>query len=162
LMQVVRVAREKRGNVVDSSARQMVRTCLVGLALALLLVGIVSGTILRHVVQIVPIIIGVGVLERRSAWASSAALALFVFWSVIVVLIWLFLLGVSRIANGHYTATEVAATFVMLGCSIVGIIASFRLGRPVGLGGRVFAFLLFAGLQFVAMWVSFLGPIAHR
>jgi Flp pilus assembly protein TadB len=40
----------------ESSAKRIVLSCLIGLALALLLVGVVSGTVLRHIVQIVPII----------------------------------------------------------------------------------------------------------
>ena len=43
----------------------MVVGCLIGLALALLLVGLVSGTVLRHIVQIVPIMVALAVVRRR-------------------------------------------------------------------------------------------------
>ena len=132
------------------------------MALALLLVGLVSGTVLRHVVQIVPIVVALGVLARRPDWGAYAALPIFGFWTLVVVLIWLFLLGVSRIANGHYTPIEVASTVVMIACSIAGLVKCLQLGRRLRAVGRLSAFLLFAVLQFSAMWVSFLRPIANR
>lgn len=146
----------------ESSAQRVVRGCLIGLALALLLVGVVSGTVLRHIVQNVPMMVALGVLARRPDWGAYAALPLFVFWTFIVVLIWLFLLGLSRIANGHYTPIEVVATFVMLACSIVGVVKCIQLGRPLRAMGGLSTFLLFAVMQFSAMWVSFLRPIANR
>ena len=147
---------------VNSSGRNIVRACLIGLALALLLVGVVSGTLLRHSVQIVPIAAALGLLTRRADWAAYAALPLFLFWTLVPVLIWLFLLGLSRIANGHYTVIEVLSTVVMAGCSIVGAAIAVRLGKPLRWYGRAFLFLLFGVLQFVVMWVSFLEPIANR
>jgi len=95
------------------------------LALALLLVGVVSATFLRHVVQILPIVLVVGVLARRPAWGAYAAIPIFLFWTFIVVLIWLFLLGLSRVANGHYTPIEVVSTFLMAGFSVVGLVGVF-------------------------------------
>jgi hypothetical protein len=91
---------------------------LIGLALALMLVGLVSGTVLRHIVQIVPIMVVLAVVRRRPDWGAEAAIPIFLFWTFIVVLIWLFLLGLSRIANGHYTPIEVISTFLMMVCSI--------------------------------------------
>lgn len=146
----------------ESSPQRIVRGCLIGLALALLLVGVVSGTVLRHIVQIVPIIVGLGVLARRPDWGAYAVLPIFIFWAFIVVLIWLFLLGLSRIANGHYTPIEVVSTFVMIGCSLVGVATSIQLGRPVPVMKRLSMFLLFAVMQLIVMWVSFLRPIANR
>ncbi len=139
-----------------------VRTCLIGLALALLLVGVASGTILRHVVQIVPIVAVLIVLRRRPASGAYAALPIFITWIGIVTLIWLFLLGLSRIANGRYTPVEVVSTLVMAVCSVSGALATFSLGRPLSLLRRAAVFALFGGLQLAAMWVSFLEPIAHR
>src|SRR5262245_20663661 len=95
--------------------------CAVVLAVSLLLVGVVSGTVIRHVIQIIPIVI---LLLAPLAWRGAAAMPVCFFWLFIMVLIWLFLLGMSRIANGHYTPIEVALTVVMAGASIAGIIAS--------------------------------------
>ena len=135
---------------------------MIGLALALLVIGGASGTLLRHVVQILPILPVLVVLRRRPASGAYAALAIFSIWIGIVVLIWLFLLGASRIANGHYTPIEIALTFVMAACSLSGAFASFLLGRSLSLLRRVVTFVLFGVLQVVAMWVSFLGPITNR
>src|SRR6185436_5137184 len=129
---------------------------------ALLLVGVVSGTLLRHIVQILPIVAALGLLTRRADWAAYAALPLFLFWTLVPALIWLFLLGLSRIANGHYTVIEVLSTVAMAGCSIVGTAKTFRLGRPLRWPWRAAMFLLFGALQFLVMWVSFLAPIANR
>jgi hypothetical protein len=141
---------------------RVVRGCLIAVAVALLLVGVVSGTLLRHVVQIVPIGVALGVLARRPAWGAYAALALFGFWTLMAVLIWLFLLDLSRIANGHYTPIEVACTVVMAASSIVGVVKSVQLGKPLRAGGRLSMLLFFAVMQFSVMWVSFLRPIANR
>ena len=142
--------------------RPFVRACLIGLALALLLVGVVSGTFLRHVVQILPIVLVLIILQARPAWGAYAAIPVFVFWIGIVILIWLFLLDLSRIANGHYTPVELISTFVMAACSVAGVFKSVSLGRPLSVVGRIVVFVLFAALQVAAMWLSFLRPIANR
>jgi hypothetical protein len=145
-----------------SRAKPVVLRCLIGLAFALLLVGVVSGTVLRHVVQILPIAVVTGILARRPDWGAYAAIPIFLFLIFIVMLIRLFLLGFSRIANGHYTPIEVVATFLMAGFSVVGVIRSVPVGRPLRAVERVLVFIVFAALQCGAMWVSFLEPIASR
>lgn len=145
-----------------SSSQRFVSGCLIGLAIALLVVGVVSGTFLRHVVQILPIIVAVGVVMRRPDWGAWAAIPIFFIWIFIVVLIWLFLLGLSRIANGHYTAIEILSTLFMAGFSVAGVVKSIALGKALRPIGRVVAVMLFGVLQVAAMWVSVLRPIANR
>ena len=65
---------------------------------------------LRHIVQILPIVVALVILHRSPAWGAAAALPIFGFWTAIAVLIWLFLLGLSRFASGHYTPIEIALT----------------------------------------------------
>ena len=142
--------------------KQLVLVCLVGLAIALLLVGIVSGTVLRHVIQILPLILALGLVLRRPVLGAFAALPIFLFWILVVVLIWLFLLGKSNIASGHYTPIEVASTFLMAACSVVGVAGSLRIRGAERIGGRILILLLFAALQIAAMRVSFLDPVANR
>jgi hypothetical protein len=144
------------------SAKQVLRACLIGLLLALLLVGAVSGTILRHIVQILPIVAALVVLQRRPAWGAYAAFPILVFWIFIVALIWLFLLGLSRIANGHYTLIEIVSTFLMAGFCVIGVTRTIPLGRDLSTLARAGMFVVFAAMQFAAMWVSFLKPIANR
>ena len=50
----------------------------------------------------------------------------------------------------------------MAAFSIVGIVRSVSLGRPLRLPWRVLAFVLFAALQVAVMWISFLEPIDNR
>jgi hypothetical protein len=138
------------------------KACLIGLAAALLLVGVVSGTLLRHVVQILPIVAALLLVRTRPAWGAYAALPLFVFWFWIVIMIWLFVFGLSRLANGTYTTVELALTIVMAVCSAMGAWKSVGLGRRLSAGRRLALFVLFAVLQLAAMWVSFLKPIANR
>ena len=142
--------------------KQVVQACLVGLALALLLVGIVSGTVLRHLIQIIPLVLALALVRRPPGLGAFAALPIFLFWILVVVLIWLFLLGLSNIASGRYTPIEVASTFVMFACSVVGVAGCVRLGREQRMGRSSLLFLLFTALQIVAMRISFLGPIANR
>jgi hypothetical protein len=142
--------------------KTFVLACLVGLAVALLLVGVVSGTLLRHAVQIVPIVLALIVVRRSPVWGAYAALPIFMFWMAIAILIWLFLLGLSGFASGHYTPVEIACTVVMAGCSLVGTVNCFTLGRSLPAVRRVAAFLLFTTFQLAAMWVSFRGAIENR
>ena len=144
------------------SRLRVVQACLIGLAGALLIVGVVSGTLLRHVIQILPVGLAAAVLLRSPEWGAYASIPIFLFWIGIVGLIWLFLLGLSRIANGHYTPIEVVCTLMMAAFSVVGVVGGVLLGKPLRPRARIFAVMLFASLQLAAMWVSFLKPIANR
>ena len=77
-------------------------------------------------------------------------------------MIWLFLLGLSKFASGHYTTIDVVSTVVMAGCSGAGIMASIPLGRSLSIGRRIVTAILFAVVQVGVMLVSFLDPIANR
>jgi hypothetical protein len=135
---------------------------LTGLALALLLVGVVSGTLLRHVVQIIPLIVAAVLLKRSPQHGAYAALPIFVWWIFIVTMIWLFLLGVSNFASGKYTPIEIVSTVLMAGFSVLGIMAAVQEGKPLAWAQRIALFIVFAVVQVGAMLVSFLKPIANR
>jgi len=135
---------------------------LGGLAVALMVVGVVSGTVLRHVVQIVPILLALIVVRRWPAIGAYAALPIFIFWILIVSLIWLFLMGLSRIANGHYTIAEVVSTVVMATCCVSGSVWAVPAGRTATIASRVAAFGGFAALQVAAMWISLTPSFASR
>src|SRR5689334_19644652 len=66
---------------------------LIGVAVALLLVGVVSGTIIRHVIQVAPVVLAALIVFAGRPWSRFAAIAVFLFWLLIMLLIWLFLLG---------------------------------------------------------------------
>ena len=141
---------------------RLISICLIGLAVALLVVGVVSGTFLRHVVQILPAILAVVIVDRRPRLGAYTALPIFLFWTLIMLLIWLFLFGISRIANGHYTVVEIICTLFIAAFSIFGVVKGVAVGKGLRPLGKVLAFATFAALQVAAMWVSFLPSIANR
>lgn len=130
--------------------------------LSLLLVGIVSGTVIRHVVQVVPAVMaGIAVLQRRS-WQSMAALPILAFWLAIMILIWLYLLGVVRFFSGHFTTAEIGLTVVMGIACVAGLVSCVRKPRSLNWAAGLVALLIFGALQIGAMWVSFRPAIANR
>ena len=143
-------------------SQPLVTICLTGVAISLLLVGVVSGTFIRHLVQILPVVIALMMVLQRPSWGSYAAIAVFLFWFVIMSIIWLSLLHIAKIISGHFSPTEVVLT-VLIGCfSLLGLIGSAGQGATTRLIERIAAFLLFAGLQYGAMVLSFQRLFADR
>lgn len=139
---------------------------LFGLAASLVAVGIISSTPIRHLIQIVPVVIIFGFALRSRSMGAYAALAVFAFWIGIMTLIWLYLLGLSDIAQGTYRTTEITLTFVIAGCSTFGATHSIRAARSARRTRRsvafVLAFVLAFALQYAFLMVSFLSPFANR
>lgn len=100
--------------------------------------------------------------RRRPEFLAYAAMPLFAFWTFIVTVIWLLLLGLSHVARGHYTAIEIALTLLMAAFSIVGGIRAFSVGRPLRPLVRALTFVLFAATQVVALMLSRREPFANR
>jgi hypothetical protein len=140
---------------------RLVAGCLVGVAASLLLVGVVSGTLVRHVLQVLPAVLVLAALARGAEWARGAALGLFLFWLAIMVAIWLFLLGIARVVSGQFTPAEVTLTVIIGVCCAGGAVAA--LWPPAGSGrlGRAAAFLAAAAVQVGATWLSMRQPFAH-
>jgi len=135
---------------------------LAVLAGALLLVGVVSGTLLRHTVQIVPplALIIVAVVWRPRSW-PAAAMAIELFWLVIMLFIWLYLAGVARIVKGHFSSSEIALTMVIGAAAAGGIVIGLQ-DRRAAWQARVIAFLIAAIIQVGAMWLSLRPGIGTR
>ncbi len=134
---------------------------LCGIIIPLLVVGIVSGTLLRHVIQLIPVALALVLTVRKTVWGPSAALPLMFFWLVLMVIIWLFLLGVTTIMTGHFTPVEIAMTIIIGASCTGGVITSLRhpgKGRP---GWRILVFIIFLGLQVFVTWISFQRSVAH-
>ena len=141
---------------------RIVAACLAGVAGSLLIVGVESGTFLRHVIQIVPALVALAVVAKRSAWGALVATPIFAWWLFIVVLIWLYFAGVPMFFTGDFTAAEIMLTVVIsLFCGL-GIWSSVRARSTVGIVCRVFALGTFSVLQITFMFVSFLPPFANR
>ena len=130
--------------------------------IALWIVGIASGEILRHLIQTLPIWIGVILGFRNSEWTKSAALPFFIFWFAIMTLIWLFLLGWSRIVRGHYSPTEIAMTIVIGAAALAGIISCARMKTQIKFIQAAALFALSSLAQYAAMYVSMLPQFRSR
>jgi hypothetical protein len=78
--------------------------CMLAVLLGLLAVGAIGGTPLRHFVQVVPGAAVLGLAARRTRWAADAAAPIFAVWFVLMAWIWLYLLGLSRVITGTFSA----------------------------------------------------------
>jgi len=141
---------------------QKIAICCLTMILALWIVGAASGEIVRHLIQTIPIWIGVILGFRNSQWTKSAALPFFIFWLTIMTLIWLFLLGWSRIVRGHYSPTEIAMTVVIGAAAFLGIIFCVRMKTQVKFLQAAAVFIATALAQYVAMYVSLLPQFRSR
>jgi len=145
-----------------SRNQQIIAGCLGGVALSLLLVGVVSGTFIRHVIQILPVALALITVKRHSIWGTYAALPIFIFWLFIMTIIWLFLLDIARIVTGSFTVVEVILTILIGLSGTLGIVTVIRYRPKAQLLTGVLIFVLFAALQIIAMWLSFKRPFANR
>jgi hypothetical protein len=127
--------------------------CMAAALAALLAVGLVSGTPLRHLVQIAPGALVLGLAALRLPWAGDAAAPIFLFWLAVMALIWLFLLGVARVITGTFSTAETALTVVIGAASLAGLTAAPR-AATTRAHVRALLFLLFLALQVAAVWLS--------
>lgn len=144
---------------VDERVDHTADESLLVLVVALLLIGYISGTLVRHLVLVIPLVLAFLVAHRRPALTAATMLPLFVFWFGIMLLIWLVRLGVAPMVPGNYRGVENGLTAIMGGAAFVGAIAAIhttwrhRSGASwvqlsnTGVG--------FAALQLLALWASF-------
>ena len=127
-----------------------------------MIVGIVSGTFIRHVIQIVPTLVALAAVANRRAWGPLMATPIFVWWLFIMVLTWLYVTGVPMFFTGSSTVTEIVLTvFIGLSCGL-GLSSSVQARSTAGISVRAFALGAFGVLQVAFMIVSFLPPFANR
>ncbi len=127
---------------------------------ALIVVGIASGEIVRHVIQTLPFWPAVVLGLRGSPAARWAGLPVFVFWLAIMTLIWLFLLGIANIANGAYGPVEIAMTAIVGIASIVGIVACILARGDTRAFVAAALFILIGAAQVGIMAVSLKPPVS--
>lgn len=145
----------------DQASGWRIALCALGLIGALCVVGLVSHTLLRHVVQTIPVWVTVMLGLRRSQWAKWVALPCFVCWLFLMTVIWLFLLGWAHLISGTFTLTEIAMTLIVGMSCIAGIAFCLRTKTRAG---AAIASIVFSGMliiQIVAIRVSFLHGIAR-
>jgi hypothetical protein len=127
---------------------------LIGIIGGLMLVGVVSHTPLRHLVQVAPAGLVLVLIGRGFAWADDAALPVFSFWFLIMLGIWLYLLGVARIITGRFSPVEVVLTILVGLSCVVGLVAVLSAPPRPRRVLRLVVALGFAALQVAAMWFS--------
>jgi hypothetical protein len=127
---------------------------LIGVIGGLVLVGVVSHTPLRHLIQVAPAAVVLLLTGLRVGWADDAAIPVFAFWFLVMLCIWLYLLGVARIITGRFSPAEVALTILIGLSSAVGLIGLLSVPSPRRRLIRIIVVLGFAALQIAAMWLS--------
>jgi hypothetical protein len=150
---------------IESSADKLnahpivIAICSLAIILALVAgVGGATGLVWRHVIQTLPFWFAIVLGFRRSAVTGWIALPCLLFWLVVMILIWLYLLGLARILTGHFTPIEVAMTIVVGIASLIGIVSFIRFKSRVRAWLAIVLFLLFAAAQ----WGCFLLSITPR
>jgi hypothetical protein len=136
-------------------ARAPLALSLALLIVALLCVGVVSRTILRHIVQAVPATIVLILVARQSLLGPAAAAPICTFWLGVMINIWLFVLGIARIFSGTFSTVEIVLTIVIAASSALGIVSIVRMGTRLGFAARVLTATAFGLGQFAAMPASF-------
>jgi len=142
--------------------QRIIAVCLAGVAGSLLLVGVVSATLVRHVIQVAPVFAALGAVASQQRWGPYAATPIFAIWLLLMVLIWLYLVGLQTFFTGTFSYAEVVLTVLVGLFSVLGISACVGSSVVTGIAGRAVAVVAFGGLQVGAMWVSFLEPFANR
>src|SRR5688500_18011654 len=69
---------------------------LGGIIAGLLGVGLVSGTLVRHAIQVTPAAVALALVVAGSRFGRAAALPILTFWAGLMAVIWLFLLGLHQ------------------------------------------------------------------
>jgi hypothetical protein len=141
---------------------RMIPVCCVAVIAALYVVGFVSRTELRHVVQTLPLWVGVMLGYLGARMARWVALPLFLIWLILMSLIWLYLLGLANVIHGHFSPVEIAMTVIVGISSLVGIVGCVPGIHSAGILTGSAAFLLSTGFRVAMLYVSFLPEFAHR
>ena len=139
----------------------LIAVSLASVALALIVVGVVSGTLRTHLVQIAPLVLLLVLLPRAWALTPVAAAAVLSWWLVTMAGIWLFLLGLSRFLTGRFSPTEIVLTLVIGVACLVGLSAGARAGS-MPLNRKLPTIVLAAGLQSLALWLSYQPIVIGR
>ena len=156
---------EQTSSYEQESGKKPVAMALCSLAIIIALVvgvGLASNLVLRHVVQTLPLWIAVVLGFRRSRATGWAALPLFLFWLTLMVIIWLYLLGIASLISGHFSPIEIAMTITVGAASIIGIGLFARFKSRLSTARALITFAAIAGLQCACFVLSFSSCIVHR
>jgi len=141
----------------------VIAICSLAIILALVAgVGGATGLVWRHIIQTLPFWIAIRLGFRRSTFTGWIALPCFIFWLVIMILIWLYLLGVARILTGHFAPIEIVMTIIVGIASLVGIVSVLCVKSRVRPWLAIVFFLLFAAAQWGCFLLSMTPRFATR
>jgi len=118
--------------------------------------------VLRQIVQTLPLWVPIVLGFRGSEFVKWSALPCLIIWLAGMIFIWLFGVAWVYVALGRFSPIDIAMTVVVGAASAGGFFAAVRWRtavRPSTAGATV---VLLGALQFLALWVSLLLPIAHR
>ena len=136
-------------------SRTLLAISLALLIIALMCVGLVSRTIVRHIVQAVPAVIALILVARVSPLAPSASAPICTFWLGVMINIWLFILGIARIFTGTFSTVEIVLTIIIAAASAGGILAIVRSAVRLAASTRLVTAAVFGIGQLLAMIASF-------
>ena len=143
----------------DDVLDHLVGESLFVVAAALLAVGLVHGTIVRHVVQTLPLGLAYLVSRFRPAFAAPAAAPPLVFWITIMILIWLARSGVTPLVPANYERIEMGFTVVTAAAALLGVVGATRMTRRNRLRSNstlaIGVAAAFTMIQLLTIWVSF-------
>lgn len=139
----------------------MASCCLV-ILLALYVVGAMNHGVLRQLVQTLPLWVPILLGFRGNELAKWSALPCLMIWLATVLLLWLVGAAWVYVSLGQFSPTELAMTIIVGLASASGSLASLHWRtavRPLSAGTVA---LVFAALQFSAIWVSLSPSISRR
>ncbi|MFL6390041.1 MAG: hypothetical protein ACJ71U_21385 [Terriglobales bacterium] len=156
-------ARKQRPGDPRSAESVVIAICCLTIIAALVLgVGLATNLVLRHVVQTIPLWVGVILGFRHSRATAWATMPLFLAWLILMALIWSFLLGISHVLSGHFSPIEIVMTVIVGIAALAGIGSFFRFRSSLSPLTAGLLFVLMAVFQVVCLRVSFLPAIEHR
>ena len=127
---------------------------LFAIALSLFIVGVISDTIARHLLQIVPLLLATARMVGGSYTAAYVAAGTCLFWIIVMLLIWLYLLGVSEATSGSFTTAEIVLTFVIAIFAVMVIFKTVTLKSSMPGVGRAIMITIGFGFQAVVIGAS--------
>jgi hypothetical protein len=151
----VAVAGLVRTETTVARSRTLLAISLALLIVAVLCVGVVSRTIVRHIVQAIPPVIALVLVARVSPLAPSASAPICTFWLGVMINIWLFILGIARIFSGTFSNVEIVLTIVIAAASAAGLVAIVRSAVRLAASTRLITAVVFGIGQLLAMIASF-------
>lgn len=131
--------------------------CALACIAALIVIGGESHGVVRHVLQTLPLWAAVVLGLAGRPEAKWAGIPVFLFWFAGMVLVWLYLLGISRVAFGTYGQIEVAMTLIVGLASVSGLIAcnfSKSRARPALLAAMLLVFAVQVGVMAASLHVT--------